>query len=62
MREKFIQWFQTNYPGTPLDGPTEAGEFKTYSAGYIAGIDRALELFSKGDAAEFEGKETATCD
>ncbi len=55
MREKFIDWFQINFPGTPLNGPTEAGEFNTWSAGYCAGIDRALELFNRNPDREETG-------
>ncbi len=44
MREKFVQWFEINFPGTPLDGPTEASEFKTWTAGYYAATERALEI------------------
>ncbi len=56
MREKFIEWFQRNFPGTPLNGPTEAGEFNTWSAGYVAGIDRALVILSRKND-ELEGAE-----
>ena len=51
MREKFIAWFQNAHPDMSPDGPTGRDEWPVWSAGYVAGMERTIEIV--------EGKELA---
>lgn len=42
MNEQFVLYFTSKYPGMPLDGPTAKDEFRTFTAGYLAGAEDAI--------------------